>query len=64
MILNNDFRMCLNWDFRKKTRCFNRTPALTPKSMWDPPKRHACLEFFQVKPKKTFGDPIFRFEVF
>ena len=52
----NEFRrrMRLKLHFRDEPPGFNETPAFKPKSIWHPPKGHACQKIFLVKLKKNF----------
>ena len=50
----NEFcrRMRLKWHYRDEPQGFNDTPAFIPKSTWNMPKGHACLEVFLSRVEK------------
>ena len=49
--LTSDFnkfcrRMRLNWHFRDESENFSKVPVFNPKSRWQTPQDHPCLEVF------------------
>ena len=44
----NEFcrRMRLKWHFRHESEHLNEVPVFNPKSKWQPPQGHPCLEVF------------------